>query len=560
MSTSEDKPPPPPVRLTSAQARNPAASLPLELRPLPPEPSKHKHKHGAEPAQITISKPTNFAHKMHVGFDPITGEFTGLPSAWMKLLQTSNISKREQETNPQAVIDALNFYDNQKLSESGQSGLGGPRDMRPKYLMQGGGGYPLSTTSEESVASGATDKVSTPSESGPSRHVSCGSRTSVASEERSLSSEASTAGTPQGMQPPGVALRSKAPSPPPRPERTRSLYTRPVSTLSSPSPISTTVASPKEEERNRNLPGGENIDLTNNNDSGAGDAGQRTTPEVTPCVETTTLHDQVATEPPADNDAAQVRTRSSQKKKMSEEQVIELLKGIISVGDPHSKYTKLRKIGQGASGVVYTAIETATGSEVAIKQMVLAQQPKRELIINEIQVLLALEFLHSKRIIHRDIKSDNVLLGMDGGVKLTDFGFCAQLGGAAEAHKRSTMVGTPYWMSPEIVTRKQYGPKVDIWSLGIMAIEMIEGEPPYLNENQLRALYLIATNGRPTIKERDKLSPLLQDFLDSCLTVDPNHRPSASQMLQHAFLKLARPLITLHPLIVAAKEAIKQHQ
>merc|ERR1712137_1283919 len=148
------------------------------------------------------------------------------------------------------------------------------------------------------------------------------------------------------------------------------------------------------------------------------------------------------------------------------------------------------------------------------------------------EVLMGLHYLHTLPlpIIHRDIKSDNILLGLNGSVKLTDFGFGAQL--TREQNKRNSVIGTTYWMAPEVVTSQNYGTKIDIWSVGIMAQEMVEQDPPYMEESTIKALYLIASQGRAPFKNPEKLSPGFKNFVKQCTIMDPDARPSAAQLLR----------------------------
>ncbi|XP_032405888.1 serine/threonine-protein kinase 4-like [Xiphophorus hellerii] len=166
--------------------------------------------------------------------------------------------------------------------------------------------------------------------------------------------------------------------------------------------------------------------------------------------------------------------------------------------------------------------------------------------------LKGLEYLHFMRKIHRDIKAGNILLNTEGQAKLADFGVAGQL--TDTMAKRNTVIGTPFWMAPEVIQEIGYNCVADIWSLGITAIEMAEGKPPYADIHPMRAIFMIPTNPPPTFRNPDQWSPDFLDFIKKCLIKNPENRATATQLLQHPFIKSAKPNSVLRALIQDAME------
>ncbi|XP_072255413.1 misshapen-like kinase 1 isoform X6 [Pyxicephalus adspersus] len=155
------------------------------------------------------------------------------------------------------------------------------------------------------------------------------------------------------------------------------------------------------------------------------------------------------------------------------------------------------------------------------------------------EILRGLSHLHAHKVIHRDIKGQNVLLTENAEVKLVDFGVSAQLD--RTVGRRNTFIGTPYWMAPEVIACDEnpdatYDYRSDIWSLGITAIEMAEGAPPLCDMHPMRALFLIPRNPPPKLKSK-KWSKKFIEFIDTCLIKNYMNRPPTEQLLKYPFIR-----------------------
>jgi len=296
--------------------------------------------------------------------------------------------------------------------------------------------------------------------------------------------------------------------------------------------------------------------------------------------------------------------------KLSDKEIFESLREICSDKPFKFAYNLKEELGEGAGGKVMLAVDKETRKQVAVKSIDIRDHDRKDHLLMEIKVmrelvhknlvnyvdlflernllLLVMEllpggaltdvvlytillepqiaavtkevlqgiaYLHKNEIVHRDIKSDNILLGEGGSIKITDFGFAANVAGN---RTRKTFAGTPYWMAPEVINNMNYGKGVDIWSTGILCIEMQEGKPPFFDESPPQAMYYIKTKGRP--KMNKKITQDFKLFLDACMDRKPENRDTAEQLLYHPFLDNTANLRSIVPNIEMARRKKESQQ
>ena len=291
---------------------------------------------------------------------------------------------------------------------------------------------------------------------------------------------------------------------------------------------------------------------------------------------------------------------------------------VITDEDPEDLFELLEQLGEGSYGQVWKALHKQSGNTVAVKILPISSDieslrkeiyilkqckspyiiqyygsylkdndlwlileychpgsvsdlqkaTKRNLYEMEIasicqSVLKGLEYLHDTKKIHRDIKAGNILLDLKGNAKLADFGVSATL--INTYSKKKTLTGTPYWMSPEVLSNSEYNKKTDIWSLGITAIEMAEGAPPYAHINYMRAMFVIQKKPAQSLTQPEKWSPEFNNFIKKCLTKDPRLRPTAKELLLDPFIQTSKGRALLSELVENSladieRQRIRQNQ
>ena len=184
---------------------------------------------------------------------------------------------------------------------------------------------------------------------------------------------------------------------------------------------------------------------------------------------------------------------------------------------------------------IWIILEFCDGGSLYELIKILPRNLNEEEIASLIHMILkGLIFLHENKKIHRDIKSENILLTHEGIAKLADFGVSTQL--MHSFSKKITKIGTPFYMSPEVIMQNKYDYKCDIWSLGITSIEMAEGEPPFSKVKGYWVLKKIITHPPKGLKNKEKWSKEFNDFVEKCLIYEPEKRPSAKELLEHPFI------------------------